>query len=40
MATISHFSEEVSKEELKTHIQKAIPKKTKIARTCGLKDLS
>ena len=39
MAAFSCFSEDVSKEELNTLIQKAIPEKTKIARKYGLKNL-
>ena len=39
MAALFRFSEDVSEEELKTFIQKAISEKTKIARKYGLKTL-
>ena len=39
MAALSHFSEDVSEEELNALIQKAIPEKTKIATKYGLKNL-
>ena len=39
MASFSRFSEGVSEEESNALIQRAIPKKTKIARKCGLKNL-
>ena len=39
MAALSLFSEDVSKEELNTLIQKSIPEKAKIARKYGLKNL-
>ena len=37
MVALSHFSEDISEEELNTLIQKAIPEKTKIAGKYGLK---
>ena len=40
MAALFHFSEVVSEEELNALIQKAIPEKTSIARTYGLKNLN
>ena len=36
---LSYFSEDVSEEELNALIQKSIPKKTKIARKYGLKNV-
>ena len=39
MAALSRFSEDVSEEELKALIQKAIPKKTKLTRKYTLKNL-
>ena len=39
MAAFSRFSEDVSEEELNVLIQTAIPEKTKIAKTYGLKNL-
>ena len=39
MAAFSRFLEDVSEEESNAFIQKAVPKKTKIARKYGLKNL-
>ena len=39
MASLSHFSGDISEEELNALIQKAIPEKTKIARKYGLENL-
>ena len=39
MVALSHFSEDVSEEELNALIQKAIPEITKIAKKYGLKNL-
>ena len=39
MVALSRFSEDVSEEDLNALIQKAIPKKTKIARKYDLKNL-
>ena len=39
MAALSHFSKDVSEEELNALIQKAIPEKTKLARKYGLTNL-